>query len=42
MLVGVADPPPLLSHMSYSQIVFETGDDGIALITLPIVAAWHR
>jgi enoyl-CoA hydratase len=34
MLVGVADPPPLLSHMSYSQIVFETGDDGIALITL--------
>jgi enoyl-CoA hydratase len=34
MLVGVADPPPSLSHMSYSQIVFETGEDGIALITI--------
>src|SRR5581483_7439991 len=34
MLVGVADPPPSLSHMSYSHIVFETGADGIAQLTL--------
>src|SRR5689334_8053358 len=34
MLVGVADPPPSLSHMSYSHIVFETGADGIAQLTI--------
>src|SRR3954451_10528467 len=27
-------PPSSLSHMSFSQIVFETGEDGIAVITL--------
>src|SRR5437763_14417017 len=34
MLVGVAEPPPSLSHMSYSQIVFENGADGIAQLTV--------
>src|SRR5262245_41292697 len=34
MLVGVADPPPSLSHMSYSHIVFEIGEDGIAQLTV--------
>src|SRR5262245_5409038 len=34
MLVGVADPPPLLSHMSYSHIAFETGEDSIAQVTV--------
>src|ERR1041385_5926711 len=28
------DPPPSLSHMSYSHIVFETGADGIAQLTI--------
>ena len=30
MLVGVADPPPSLSHMSYSYIAFNSDSDGIA------------
>ena len=34
MLVGVADPPPSLSHMSYSHILFEIGEDGIAQVTV--------
>src|SRR5215467_12487258 len=27
-------PPPSLSHMSYSHIVFDTGEDGIAQVTI--------
>src|SRR5262252_944574 len=34
MLVGVADPPPSLSHMSYSHILFEISEDGIAQVTV--------
>ena len=34
MLVGVAGPPPSLSHMSYSHILFDIGEDGIARLTI--------